>query len=328
MSVGIVLYNSDKYQVTPYLTPFFQTLVEQDYPSFEIYVLDNGSPDPRYLIHLQKKFPTLRIIQGKDNRGFGAGHNLLIHKTSSPYYLVLNPDVLLESNCITHMVDTMQKDNHIGVVSGKVYQWDFGTYRQSNGQNVGKTNIIDTIGLGLTRCHRFYDRGQGEEDKGQYETFMHVFGVSGVCMLLRRDALKTICCGKEYFDEDMFLYKEDIDLCYRLQWAGYHARIAHDAILYHDRHVGISTTKSVEIKRMSYQNEKIVLLKNIDRRFPCIVRWCTALRQFVKTIWLYLSDPTVVRHNRIPDLLQMRIQEKKNRMIKNVSPHTIISLMS
>lgn len=114
---------------------------------------------------------------------------------------------------------------------------------------------------------RFVDAGQGEPDKGQYDD-INILGPSGAAAMYRLEALEKAEQNGQYFDELMFMYKEDCDLAYRLKLAGYKSKCAPDAIIYHDRTARAKGegnlkvffnrgNKSQQIKKWSFLNQQI-----------------------------------------------------------------------
>jgi GT2 family glycosyltransferase len=113
--------------------------------------------------------------------------------------------------------------------------------------------------------------GQGEIDNSQFDQ-AKIFGVSAAAALYRLTALEKIADNGHYFDELMFMYKEDCDLSYRLYLAGFKAKLAGRALAYHDRSIfGRGETnfkialnrrnKSQQNKRWSFLNQNIIFLK-------------------------------------------------------------------
>ncbi len=287
VTVGLLTYNSEKY-----LEPCIRSLLAQDYENLEIVVLDNHSMDQTPNI-IQRKFPQVRLIKSSENLGFARGHNRIIRSTDGDFYACLNIDMLFEPNFISELVAAINEKPIYGSTGGKLKRWDFEAFKNNSGavQEMGKTNFIDSVGLRLLKSHRFEDIGQADIDYGLYDHKKDIFGVSGAAVLLRRKALEDTAFTnesgeKEYFDEMMFMYKEDVDLAYRLQWAGWKCRYTPLAVGYHDRTasaVGRSAIniiknrlkKSSRINRDSYLNHQILLKKNYSPDFSIDVKGAT-----------------------------------------------------
>ena len=169
--------------------------------AFEINLLDNGGDED--LVDLSRSIPCCRAFVATQNLGFGAGHNLLATKTGAPYLLVLNPDVEILSPGTAERLLGVVRDRE-GVVAagpklltpdGREQPYDHGRLHGPRAQ------------IALRGGHSYW-RGTDERKE--------VAWVSGAAMLVERAAFKAV----GGFDEQLFLYKEDEDLCLRLRQAG------------------------------------------------------------------------------------------------------------
>lgn len=295
ITLGVVTHNSAKY-----LIPCLESLQEQNYEHKEIVVFDNNSTDDTLQI-LEKKFPDIQVLQSEENRGFAYGHNQILRETENTYYACINVDCILQPNFLSELVKEIERKPIFGSASGKIKYWDFATYL-SGASSKGKTNFLDTVGIKILKSHRFEDIGQGEVDYGQYDEPRDVFGMSGAAVLYRRKALEDVAFEnehgeKEYFDESMFMYKEDVDLAYRLQWAGWKSRYNPLSVAYHDRTVGGKyrsaldlirnrLKKSRAVNQRSYLNHRILLQKNFSNAFSTDIRGATWWYNF--KVFLYI----------------------------------------
>lgn len=260
-----VAINLVTWQAERYLPALFKSIFEQTYNNFSVLVIDNGSSD-NTVSYLKEYYPQVKIIVNKNNYGFAKANNQAIHWTDSSYVLCLNQDIILEKDFLKICFDFLEKNENVAAISGKILQW--------NSLNQQKTNIIDTTGLKVFKSHRVIDRRQNEVDAGQNDKITEIFGISGACAIYRRSALEATRIGMEYFDENFFSYKEDVDLAFRLRLAGCQAFYLPTAIVYHDRTAGGGElTKNREIIKNrrkkskfinyhSYKNHLFVLVKN------------------------------------------------------------------
>lgn len=243
---------------------------------YKVYGFDNSFSDftdNRKLIEEKAKNLNLEYKTLGINLGFGRAYNILIReaiKGGAEYFLILNPDMILEEVAIKRLVEAMDSDVNLAAVSPKIKQWDF--------LNHAKTNTIDSVGLILRPGLQFNDLGQGEEDKGQFDK-TEIIGPSGAAGLWRLNFLKKIAeqpvgsLESEYFDERFFMYKEDCDLAYRLFVNGGIARLISDAIFYHDRtamargeslfaKLNNRKNKSRQIRAWSFRNQHLIFVKH------------------------------------------------------------------
>lgn len=305
ISIQIVTWNSLKF-----LPDCLESIFNQTFRDFIILIIDNASTDGT-IEFIERNYPQVKIIKNSKNLGFAKAHNQGIITTQSDYILVMNPDVILESDFLFKLVEAADKDERIGSLGGKLLKIKSGDLEIA--EKI-KTNIIDSTGLKIFKSRRVIDRGEGEEDKGQYDKNEEVFGVSGACVLYRREALEDIkipiinsqfvnrhkirrlvSCW-EYMDQDFFCYKEDVDLAWRLQLQGWRAVYLPKARAYHFRSVSVSHrfSKSPLVNFFSYRNHLWLLLKN--DYFSNFFRhlWFIFWYQLSKELYLLFTQPIVL----------------------------------
>ncbi|MBI2444509.1 MAG: glycosyltransferase [Candidatus Magasanikbacteria bacterium] len=282
--VQLVTYNGAKY--IPYL---FQSLREQTSREWELLIIDNHSSDDTVAL-MQKElvnFPVAsRVIVNSENVGFARGHNQAFRETSSEYFLILNQDLYLAPDCLKQLWQFIQQHPKAAAVAPRLMRWNFsavipspnlvGGAEESLG-NLDKifTNVIDSGGLKVFRNRRVVEIGQGEEWRAvSPQKISEVFGVSGACALFRRYAVNDALLNGQLFDETYVMYKEDVDLAFRLRSRGYAAYVVTDAVAYHDRTAAgqkdasdlaaaqNKKTQSALVRYHSYKNHLMTLFKN------------------------------------------------------------------
>ena len=257
VTISLLTWNGQRY--LPWL---MKSLSEQSFVDWDLLVLDNASNDNSIAI-IREYYPKARIVGQKQNIGFAKGHNLLINWSNSDYVLVLNQDVILDPNYLRELVDFMEKHPQAASCAGKLMYWDF-----SSGQ---KTNIIDSYGLKISRKREIIDSQQGQKETNINN--QEVFGLSATATLYRRKALDIVAGTPkdnhlEYFDEDFFAYKEDVDLAWRLRLFGWENWLVSTTKAYHHRSVAKGEDLIASRKhrgfanKISYRNHFMLLYKN------------------------------------------------------------------
>ncbi len=230
ISIVIIHYNTPEY-----LETCIESILGQSYPNIEVIFIDNNSPDKTGLNFVKKKYEHLdnfKLIYNMKNLGYAKAANQGIKIGNDAKYIVItNPDIIYSKDYFTNCVERIKKDAKTASITGKVYKYDFDRKK--------KTDIIDTVGLFAYKNRRFIDDGQGLIDEGQFNEEADVFGVSGACPLYRKEALEDVKINNEYFDEDFFMYKEDVDLAWRLKIYGWKSLYYPKAIAYHGRGTGV-----------------------------------------------------------------------------------------
>ncbi len=323
ISISLLTYNAEKY-----IENCLTSVLRQTYPRLEILIIDNASTDKtiEYLRDLQLKSfdwaqdkKDLKVIFNQKNVGFATGHNQAIRQSKGEFILCLNQDVILDKNFIAKAVEVFKQDEKVAVVQGKLLRKsvDHPDSHKLVGYQVFPA--IDTTGLVILKNRRIINRGQGEIDQGQFEEAKEIFGADGAAPLYRRKALEDIkipALGKvkkegEYFDEDFNMYKEDVDLAWRLQLYGWQALYQPKSVAWHDRTAGDSAATNyfaivrerLKIgkfaKYLAFKNQRLMQLKNeqillLPKHFPWflpkeIASWFYVL-VFERYTWRAITD--------------------------------------
>ncbi|MFC1810152.1 glycosyltransferase family 2 protein [Patescibacteria group bacterium] len=253
ISIIIVGYKAKKYLDACLKSIQHQTIYNS--ANIEVIFIDNASFDGS-IAHIQRNYKWVSTVRNMKNIGFGPALNQGIKCCSGEYVLLMNPDVILEKDYLEQAVKKMQHDRHIAAMMGKVYQYDFNTS--------GKTPYFDTVGV-----HAYIDReilsARGARDEGQFEDPQEIFSIRNICGFYRKSALEDARIMGDYFDENFFLYLEDVDLCWRLHLFGWKVFFQPSMVSYHFRDTRkkatIEKSKAIE-KRQFIINERLMLLKN------------------------------------------------------------------
>lgn len=272
LAVGFVTYQEASARYLADFLPSLAAALEFLAPSnFQIYAFDNSHPEDSSNSRILAGYKDIKYFRRDRNLGFAAAYNILIRealKDAADYFLMINPDTIMEPETIKLLVEALDGDGSLGSVAPKILRWDFGGKR--------KTTRIDSLGLILRLGLKFSDLGQGLEDEGKTEN-ISILGPSGAAGLFRLSALEKVAitpsgCAVQYFDERFFMYKEDCDLAYRLFLAGYHSRLVPEALVYHDRTAAVSgrgirafwrdrQSKSRQIRAWSFRNQHLIFFK-------------------------------------------------------------------
>ncbi|OPL12043.1 MAG: hypothetical protein AVO34_02185 [Firmicutes bacterium ML8_F2] len=253
------------------------SVFSQEYPDLEILIIDNNSigESKNYLEKLAKENrPDLKIVFNKKNLGYAGGQNQGIRISRGKYVLCLTQDVFLDRHFVKKAVEALEKDNRIGAVQGKLLRWNLGNSSLGYVKNQEIFYIIDSAGLAILKNRRIINRGQGEIDEGQFEEKTKVFGADGAAPLYRKTALENVKINGEYFDEDFFMYKEDVDLSWRMRLYGWKIIYQPKSIAWHDRSSGENASinylaiirERIKIgkfaKYLAFKNQRLMQIKN------------------------------------------------------------------
>lgn len=318
VTISLLGWNSQKY-----LNQAFASVIRQTYPNLEVIYIDNASRDGS-VDFVRQNFPQVKVIANERNLGYAAGHNIGIQKAKGQYVVCMNPDIILEPDFISQAIAELEKKEKVGALGGKLLRM------LPDGI---PTDTIDSTGFKIFRSRRVIDRGHGEKDRGQYDQPMRVFGVSGALLVLRQKALEEIKVGEEYFDVDFENYKEDIDLCWRLNLAGWACMYAPQAVAYHERGTGLGekaspksffTKKrrhSYRAKYFSFKNHTLMLVKNDFLRYYFLDLPFIFFYELKRWGYVFLREPRLLcsffkMMQQLPRVLKKRQVIMRNRRIK------------
>lgn len=325
VTISVINYNDRKF-----IFQAIESAVNQTYPNLEIIITDNLSTDgtreeieerlPEWEARRKalsaesnpdEENPSIAYIKSEENSGFGRPHNQAFRVGRGQFFLLLNSDAILMPNFVEEALEAFE-DEKIGAVQGKLLRYDFNKGELFKDTEDPTKYRIDTVGLQILRNRRIICIGQGSADRGQYGEKMQVFGADGAVPTYRKAALESIKlpifehAGKaktneyEYFDEDFFMYKEDVDLAWRLRLAGWNAVYVPTAVAYHGRGSGDSMAKSfikiIEERRKinprakyySFLHQRLMQIKDDSREllftkhfFPFMIKEIGA--------WIYMA---------------------------------------
>lgn len=274
-SINIVTFNGERY-----IRKCLESVANQVYKDIEVNILDNNSQDNTIEIIKNFKLQTTHYSL-QTNIGFAKAHNILIEKSGGEYILMLNQDAWLDKDYIKNALEIFKKYGKIAGIQPKIYRYNFEEDKivMRNGKP-----IIDTTGLLVLKNRRIIARGQGEEDNGQFNKEEEIFGADGAAPIFLKKALEDVKIPNpytlnpkpsyEYFDEDFFMYKEDVDLSWRLRLYGWKILYNSALIAYHSRGSGESAAVnyldiikerrhiSALAKSLSWRNQRLMQVKN------------------------------------------------------------------
>jgi len=240
-----------------YLPECLESISKQTFTDYSIVVVDNDSNDGS-VEYIKKNYPQINIIQNKENFGYSKAHNQAIQTTKSDYVLCLNPDIILKDDYLFKLINKIGDNRRIGSIAGKLYRLE-GPADLNKQPNLV---TIDSTGLKIFKSRKVVNRGEGTIDKSQFNRPQDVFGHSGALVLYRRQALEDCAIENEYFDEDFFAYKEDVDLAWRLSLRNWRISYEPTAMAWHKRQRQAKQRKNKKVNYYSYRNHLWLLVKN------------------------------------------------------------------
>jgi GT2 family glycosyltransferase len=219
MDVSIIIVN---YNTTDLTSKCVESIIRNTHDSikYEIIVVDNNSPD-QSIKDLEKRYPMIEVLYSEDNKGFGYANNLGFKRANGTYYFLLNPDAYLINDAISFFFNYMNRieNKNVGICGGElITQLNYETVSYGNFPTI--LELVSSIGF-----FKFY--------KTYYKNYIalgvvnfsneirEVDFISGADMFIRSSLINKI----GGFDEDFFLYFEEVELTYRAKLHGYKSYI-------------------------------------------------------------------------------------------------------
>jgi len=212
VSVLIVSYN-----VKQYIIHCIDSINKSDYAGpIEIIVADNNSFDGS-IAEIKSNLKDVICIQNNNNVGFGKGVNQTARIATGEYFLILNPDTIIEESTISTFVNYLAKNPNVGMVGPKIVNSD-GTLQK------GCKRSFPTIRVALPKLIGLDKIFPNSKWAGRYnlnylnpDEVHSVEAISGSCMFIRSDLFHKV----DGFDERFFMFGEDLDLCFQVHQHGH-----------------------------------------------------------------------------------------------------------
>ena len=248
-SVAVVILN---WNGRKFLEQFLPSVVASTYANMQVIVADNASADDS-IEFLALMYPKVEIIRNEGNLGFAKGYNTALKQVKADYYVLLNSDVEVTPGWIDPVIDLMESDEMIAACQPKLLAYADKHQFEYAGASGG---WIDRFGYPFMRG-RVFDIC--ETDDGQYNNVQQCFWASGAALFVRANAYHEMGGMDEYF----FAHQEEIDLCWRLQLAGYKIFVEPASVVYH---VGGGTLAREDQRKtfLNFRNNLIMLAKNLS----------------------------------------------------------------
>jgi len=257
--VAIVILN---WNGRKHLHQFLPSVEASTYPNIDIIIADNASTDDS-IEFVQQNYTGIRIIILNKNFGFAKGYNEALKQVNADYYVLLNSDVEVTPGWVEPVIELMEKDVTTGACQPKILMHAHKELFEYAGAAGG---WLDCFGYPFARG-RIFD--YCEKDEGQYDSNAPIFWASGAAMFVRAKVYHELGGLDEFF----FAHQEEIDLCWRMQLAGYTIMACPASVVYH---VGGGTLPKGNERKvfLNFRNNLIMLAKNLPLsqrlwKMPC-----------------------------------------------------------
>jgi GT2 family glycosyltransferase len=277
------------YRSAKFLPSLFASLAEQTDRDWTLMVRDDGSGNPEEIRAIldawTEKFAW--TFTAGENCGFSGSHQKMYTEHRADLVLLVNHDVVMTPRYIETVRSILMHHADVGAVEGVILR-----ARWNGDGAVCTTDIVDSLGLMCMPWHAVHDIDSGRLYRKPVPEMVDRFGVSGCLPMYRRSAL-----GEVLFDAKYWMYKEDVDVAYRLRESGWRSVVTGYAIAYHVRGVQQSlfhSAVSEKFQAYSYRNHLWNLRKHLSRREWWKKGWCILPYEVMKALFLLLRFPRVL----------------------------------
>ena len=215
----------------------------------EIFVVDNNSHDGSVEM-IETEFPHVHILRSQVNLGFGAANNVALEIAQGRYVVLLNSDAFLCPESLQLSVDHMDRNPEVGLAGGRLVGRDFLLQPSARMFPSILSDFLVLTGL----AHKFpKSRFFGQFDRTWADPMQaaEVDWVPGAFSIIRAEALRKV----GFFDPEFFLYSEEVDLCRRIQSAGYKILYWPDIVVIH---IGGESSRQIKTLEMSSAGAQLI----------------------------------------------------------------------
>jgi GT2 family glycosyltransferase len=257
-----------------------KSLLELDYPNYEVVVIDNGSTDGSQ-DYVRTDFPGVTLLENETNLGYARGFNVGLeygYRHGADYFLIMNNDAVIDRDALKALVQTAQERPAAGFVTGKVYWYD-------------RRNVFQTVG-------KFEDPiywsgrhiGWYETDVGQYEEVSERMFMDDIFTLVSRRLYEEI----GGYDPQLFLQCEEFDWQARAKRQGWRLYFNPRAKLWHHGSLSMGGVGSPTSEYFFVRNAIIVMARHAGwRRFARFYVVLVVSRLFVLATGTVRRAPTL-----------------------------------
>lgn len=249
-----------------------KSLQKQTRKDFEIIVVDNGSVDSS-VGFIEKNFPQVKLVKLNKNYGFAKAINEGVRASGADYVVFLNNDTRVDSRWLEYLIRTADEHPEVVSVGSKIL-------------NFYNRKIIDGVGILINEVGQAKSLGWQEKDRGQYDKSQYVFGATAGAALFKR----AIFIKAGLFDENYFMYCEEVDWAFRAQFLGYKSIYCPLALVFH-KHKMSSKKFPQHLEYWQFRNMTQTIIKDFPARILLKNwRWLKILLVHFNTIFYQIKN--------------------------------------
>lgn len=247
-----------------YLRECLESLKNQTYSIYDVYVVDNGSTDSS-VKYVNEYFPWVKVIAFKENLGFAKAYNEAIKTVDADLVALLNNDTRVDRRWLQELINAIRGDKLIAAVGSKILLYN-------------SPQLLNHAGAKITPIGGGFDIAFYRKDRKEYNIKKQVGAVCGAAMLVRKDLFIEI----GGFDADFFAYFEDSDFCWRAWLYDLKVLYVPTSVVYHKLSGSWGPRTSPFRIFLGERNRLLMIIKNFE------------MRNIVKAIGIYFFFAVVL----------------------------------
>ena len=254
MKTAVVILN---WNTEGFLREFLPGLLRsvENVEGAEVIVADNASTDGSIKV-MKEEFPQVRTIVFEKNFGFTGGYNKAFEQIDSDLFVLINSDIEVTDGWLEPLVRWMQQHPECGACAPKLHSWQEREKFEYAGAAGG---CLDLYGYPFCRGRILKTL---ETDHGQYDSPADVFWATGACLMVRSSLYREL----GGLDDRFFAHMEEIDLCWRMQLAGYKVTVVPESMVYHVGGGTLPATSPFKLY-LNFRNNLMMLENNLAKTF-------------------------------------------------------------
>ena len=250
---------------------------------FDIWVVDNFSSDGSPAM-IRDSYPDVKFIENDENVGFAKANNQALRKSQGDYVLLLNPDTVVKANAISELIHFLDNNPDAGIAGARLINPDGTLQISAFPFPTLVREFWRMFHLDSAVCLSIYPMRKWNKDQAR-----EVDTLLGACMLIRREAINQF----GLFDEDYFIYSEEVDLCTRLKEAGWRLYWVPGAVVIH--YGGISTQQVSEEMFLRLYEGKILYFRKHHSKLSVfvykLILITATITRLVLTPFAFVEEP-------------------------------------
>jgi len=287
IAILLVIFNEEHH-----IPELAKSLHDQTYKNFDVYAIDNNSKDNSVKI-LKKYFPEIKLTLSQENSGFAKGNNIIAEKAvndGAAYLFILNTDMELDKKCINELIDLAESNSQIGGIAPIIMY----------GKEKKRTDIIqcyaDNVNFKTGKTSSFHSQMNFSNNK--LPDRMQVNTIHGGATFIKSELYEKI----GLFNEDNFMYGDELDLAYRIKQTGYKLFVTKKAKSWHFHDWAKKNKKGYYLQYYyimrnrflffhRYKKYSSLLIESLKEiiKLPLTIRWLIKKADFKLVKYYYLG---------------------------------------